>query len=834
MRPLLFLIGWLAIGWNARAQQAPPAADTVSRVLSSVAKLPAATTHLATQQATSLLSNPVRGGAAALKSSVSGATQAVKGTLGQARAGIRVSNVSVDMSAAVTGLSGVSGTLAPEASGSGGANTGGATNTGGGYLSAPALVEPYDVSNYSVVHTGVSATVTLLNIPLQIGYQYEWVQGPGVVVNLGALTTTFDKNAFTHSLAARLQGKFNPADYLPQQYLSIDRLQSAALGDMQGDIAKVQAEYGGHLPLNAAGLNDWKTVNETDQATLERLVLPDSLKRQVASNKIVLEQLQARKNAGQPIDTAQYNKILTQNQEAKGYKQVLQVVQNYRNKWASSGLTSHLRQLMQERGLALANIEKDPTVIAQAARQNLSLNGVEKLFMDMKGLNVGRGVADQSPMTLSQSVMQNGLNTQLLSSASKLFSVTGGHMPSQGSSYESVFSGNSFNPDMAMAALSAGKGTPGDNAARVSIMSFKSTAASGLQGMLPTGGGLQQFVLTFSKDMRVGDHGHFTTEFSKSLTPGTGGIESDFFKTLGVSVNYSNEFPKIGLSHDLRLSSAAGDYSNPGNAYLFSGMKEAASNVRKVFFSRQMTVTLRNAVTEYSMDPGSGGDRFSQYTNLLDVRWRLKKGNYVSLKFQPSWSTQEIDGVKRSAGAITRVSADLNYSRRLGRHQYQSFTSLAFVRNTFPDSLPGAVYVQPLQGGLLRADAPAAAAFPSAQHSLQLTSQQSLAFHQAQLFFNNSVVYAPGQSDYVYLNSMWNTEAGYRYPLKGVLSASSSLNYTTVQGWYTQAGIRQSLSGRLSAHMTMSGSVDIGRNLMVSSPYPVPGFRGDLRCSYHF
>ena len=839
----------MAAGWSARAQQTPLAdtarrvfadtthrvvADTTRRVAPTVVRpaatppakplaTPLTTLAAAPQQASSLLLNPARGELSAVKGGVAAAKSTVTGAVQTVRGGLRVSNVVLDVSAGVTGLGEVAA-----------AENGTAPGT---YLSG-APVEPYDESSYSVVHATLSASVTLLNIPLQVGYQYEWVQGPGVMVNLGALTTTFDKNAFTHSLAARLQGKFNPADYLPQQYQSLDRLESAALGDMQGDIAKVQAEYGSHLPLNAAGLNDWKTVNETDQASLERLILPDSVKRQVAANRVLLGQLQARKNAGQPIDTAQYDKILAQDREATGYRKILGVVQGYRSKWASSGLTSRLRQLALERGLALANIEKNPAVIAQAARQNLSLSGLEKLFMDMKGLNLGRGVADQSPMTLSQSVMQNGLNTQLLSGASKLFSATGGHMPSQGSSYESLFSGNSFNPDMAMAALSAGKGTPGDNAARVSIMSFKSTAVGGLQGMLPTGGGLQQFVLTFSKDMKFGEHGHLTTEFSKSLAPGTGGIQTDFFKTLGVSVNYSNEFPKLGLSHDLRLSSAAGDYSNPGNAYLFSGMKEGASNIQKVFFQRQMTVTLRNAVTEYSMDPGSGGDKFTQYTNLLDVRWKMKKGNYLSLKFQPSWSNQTLDGVRSSAGAITRLSADLNYNRRLGRHTYQSFTSLAYVRNTFPDSLQGSIALntaQPAQGGVLQQGYPSVPTTAAGVlHSFQLTSQQSLSLHQTQIFFDNMAVYAPQQSAYVYLNSTWNTEAGYRYPLRGVLSASSSLNYTMVSGWYTQAGIRQSLSGRLTAHMTLSGSVDLGRNLTVSSPYPVPGFRGDLRMSYHF
>lgn len=744
------------------------------------------TTHqpsVVRQQAGALLATPVRSAAANLKSTLQAPTQLVKG-------GLHVTNVTVDVMAGVMDLSNL--------------------NTDG------SLYPPL-YGTYNVAHTRLGATVTLFNVPLQVGYQYEYTQGPGVMVNLGTLTTTFDKNAYISGLKARLQGKFNPADYLPQQYLSIDRLEQAALTDLHTDIGNIQRNYGSHLPLNAAGLGDWKTVTETDQATLERLILPDSLQHAIAANKVRLTQLQASKNQNQPIDTVEYNKILSQNHEAEGYRMILQKVQEYRNKWAASGFTAHLRQLARERGIALANIAKDPGVIAQAARQNLSLNGVEKIFMDMKGLNLGRGVADQSAMTLSQSVMQNGLNTELLGSASKLFSVTGGHMPSQGSSYESVFAGNGFNPDMAMASLGAGKGTPGDNAARVSIMSFKSTAASGLQGMLPTGGGLQSFVLTFSKDLRIGDHGHLNTEFSKSLAPGTGGIQSDFFKTLGVAVDYNNEFPKLGLSHDLRLSSAAADYSNPGNAYLFSGMKEAASSIQQVLLHRQMTITLRNAVTAFSM---GGDDRFTQYTNLLSVRWRLKKGNYVALKFQPSWSSQTIDGIRSQAGAITRLSTDVNYNAKIAKDAYQSFTSLAYVRNTFPSG--GTT----LGLNLLNTTPPIT--------SFQLTSQQTLQIRQSQVYFNNTAGYTRQRTAYVYLNSTWNTEAGYRYPVKGSITAATGLNYTTVTGWYTQAGIRQSLSGRINNRMTLGGSVDVGKNLKVDAPYPVPGFRGDLRMSYHF
>ena len=708
-----------------------------------------------------------------------------------------------------------------------------------GYVAGVTDTSIYAAPGYQTVNAVLSGTVSLMNVPLNMSYQYQLLQGATTTTWTGP-AVQFNQAAFTRSLEARLQGKFNPADYLPKEFQVIDKMKSNALGDMQGDLTRIQTETGASIPVQGAGLNDWKTVNDADMGTLQKLIVPDSIQRSAASNQLLLSQLQAKKNNGQPYDTAAYNRLLTQNKQAQGYQQALQTIANYRKQWATSGLVNNISQLEAGRAQALQKIAGDPTIIGQAAKGNLSLNGMERLFTSMQGFNLGHSVADMSPMTLSQSVMQNGLNSQLLGSAGQALSMTGGHMPSQASSYEQMFSGNSFNPSMAMGAIGAGNGgMSAPSGSQFSLMSFKSSAS----GILPFGGagGLSSFVLTFSRNIPFGAHGHLRVELSKSMASGgpgaTSGVDgllstNDFFKTLGVSLDYNNEFPKMDLSHQVHLSTAATDYSNPGNAYLFSGMKEAESNLQKGFMGHHLVVTLRNSYTLYSMDPSLGSDHFSQFSHLLDARWKLKKGNYVSLKLQPSWSNQVVDGVHSRVGAITRYSADVNWNIRIKHYQYHQFASLAYVNNTFPDSTLG-VGATPILGIFPGSVAPITG--PSfTLHSWQLTTLQSLSIKSCQVFFDNTLVYAPNNSAYVYLNSTWNTEGGYQYPLNGNLSASTSLTYTVVADWYEQAGVKQSLSGRLSSHCTLTAYIDLGRNLVVLQSYPVPGVRGDVLLSYHF
>ena len=686
------------------------------------------------------------------------------------------------------------------------------------YINGPVDSLTYGTTDYNSVNTQISGTLTVFNIPLNVGYQYQTLQGGGIAQSYTGTAFSFNKQAYTAYLASRLQGKFNPADYLPQQYLSIDKMKEEAMGDMQQDLSKVQQQYSGVAAT--PGLTDWKTVNETDASTLERMIVPDSLRRAASSNQVLLGQMQAKINSHETVDTAQYNKILAQNQELKGKEALFGTVMSYRQKWQASGLVQTIQKLEAGRSLALANVVKDPSVIGSLAKQNLSLNGVEKIFADMSQFNVGRSVADMSPMTLSQSVFQNGLGSQLTTGNQNSVGVTGGQMPSQASGYEQLFSGNAFNPSQAMAGLNLGKGSQQENGSSMTLNTFKSTAASGLSGMLPFGsGGLQSFVLTFSKSLKIGAHGHVTLEFSKSLA--TGGSQgssegllstNDFFKTLGVSVDYTNEYPKLNLTQELTLTSAATDYANPGNAYMFSGMKQVTSSLQKSFLNKQLTVTLRDSYTSFVTDPTVNA-HFLQNNHLLDARWKMKKGNYVSLKYQPSWSVNVDSGMHTNVGMIQRVAVDLNYNKKLGKRQLHTFTSLAFVNNTFQDS----ILSEP----------------PLTVHSLQLTSMVSMSIKSCQVYLNNSVVYTPQSSAYVYLNSTWTTEGGYMYPLGSRLQATSALNYVTVTDWYKQVGIKQSLSGALSSHFSLTTYVDLARNIAIYQPYPVPTVRGNIMLSYH-
>jgi hypothetical protein len=691
------------------------------------------------------------------------------------------------------------------------------------YINGPVDSLIYGITDYNAVKGQVSGTVTAFNIPVNFGYQYQVTQGGGVKQNYSGTSFQFNKEAYTSYLASRLKGKFNPEDYLPQKFLSIDKMKQDALGDLQQDIGKVQQQYG-NTQGTPACLTDWKTVNESDVNTLQRMILPDSLLKTVAANQVLLGQMQAKINNQQPIDTSQYNHILAQNQELKGRQQMLTTIMGYREKWQSSGLVNMIKKLDVERGVALGNVVKDPAVIEQLAKQKLSLTGLEKVFVDMKQLNIGRNIADMSPLTLQQSVFQNGLGTQLTRGATNM-GLTAGKMPSLSSGYEQLFSGNSFNPSIAMAGLNMGKGNMQGNGSSISLNSFKAGAMSGLNGILPfSSGGMQSFVLTFGKSVQIGEHGHLMTEFSKSLTTGNtgqgnpgsspGGLLStnDFFKSSGVTVDYTNEYTKLELEQELKLSIAASDYSDPGNAYLFSGMKEISSNLRKTFLKKQLTITLRNSYASFLTDPAANG-HFEQYNHLLDVRWKMKKGNYISFKYQPSWSDNVDSGMHRRVGMIQRYSAELNYNKRLAKHQWHTFTSLAYVNNSFADSI--------LSGP------------PIAIHSFQLTSMVSVNIKSCQAYLNTTEVYTPGNSGYVYLNSTYNSEAGYMYPLGSHLQASSALGYTSVTDWYRQIGIKQSLSGALSQHITLSSYIDVGKNIAVFQSLPVPTIRGNFMLNYH-
>lgn len=696
-------------------------------------------------------------------------------------------------------------------------------------------VDNYFISDTSYINNGgtnyqnyldINSVWSIAGIPVEVNLQSNYSTD---ILGAGQYSTAirFDKDSYLRQLKQKMTGKVNPAELLNSlEDPLLEFKQNASLA-LNNEIKAINDKYDNVLDAgkisfdNASfspnGINELRKKITPGKENSERL---REAERMVAA-------MRQKQNLSGEINSELLDSMNLILKQSGAEKELLAKVREHKKRWDSSGIFQKMNELESVKATKVNDMLNNPSFIRSNAGQMLSLNGLQKLFLNVNRLNIGRDVISLSPMSL-QHFMHTGVSTEFINKASKTLMLVAGKQKDFNSIQDLSFNESLFSNAGNIRAGRIGLGGGAKSQSQISVSSFNQTMGNGMNIQALA---MQEFrrvlVTTVSQQFNVGQNGTVNIDLSKSAVSYNGDMArtdssaaskgnlsrmfsaDDFWSNTAIYVKYVGEDNDKGLSYQFNFNKTANGYSNPGNGFLNGGSAEWGTRLRKQLLKKKMQIGLRANLRDYKF----GLDNSARWRNVyvvLDARMKLKKGNSVTFRYQPNRMLKKEDGKNELVNLMDRLSLESNINRRFRKLRYNNYLTLAYQKNIFSMSADERV----------------------SNTSLQLNALQNFVIGKESFFANVNYNYSDNKSGYVYFNSSANIDAGYNYMLMKKIAASSGLVFASVRDWYSQFGARQTLSGQLNEKILIHFYIDVRRNTRVLETMWSRPVRGELTFSY--
>ncbi|GAA0561165.1 hypothetical protein GCM10009415_48970 [Chitinophaga japonensis] len=667
----------------------------------------------------------------------------------------------------------------------------------------------------------LNAGIRVARLPLALQYLRQDYFYPAHAYN-NTWQVRFDREGLLDNYRRQLKERLGVDDLVPKDQLleeAKNRTNNAVKAAMDSMKQAYTIQYGEAME----GLDTVQDYVQQDVSGQFRSILSADYSQIIKEKEARLKQL-LEKRGGSLKERQEASKL--QKEIAAYYKLVdfYKRYQELRKQYDLSGLN---KQLVQEQAERLRRYEKmmdDPESVKELAAKHLPQSGLEKFFMNVQKLNLGQQTVSLSPLSLN-SYLHSGVSMEVLKDNKYLFLLVGKERDLNALYDRAVFSPLTQN-DHTASGIRVGRGALDGNHTHLSLFSFKQSGAltEGRTFDMPSRSTL---VLGLSNRFNIDESSSLQLEVSRSATvydqaaygSDTTGRKSalgrlfsndNLGQSIALMLKYRGNFDKAGLNIGADVTYVAAGYYNPGSPFLARGTRQGMLSVRKSWWKRKLVLQLRGDLREYVY--GNLTDRkWQHFSYLADARLKLPGGQQLSLKYQPVRGVQVMPGTRLLQNASDRVTVKLNLQRRVGQ---------AFYRNMFNIAYSSSRYLLATQYTGVK--------------TLTFTSLQSIAITGHLLYWNNTYNYARNPDGLAYLNSSYNTDAGFTWQLGKKWSASSALNYTSATGWYKQLGARQTLTAMVIRNLDLSFFIDVRTNIEQSAAYYNDLIRADWSLKYNF
>jgi len=636
----------------------------------------------------------------------------------------------------------------------------------------------------------------------------------------------FDKDAYLNQVKKKLAGKLDPSSVINNIEDPLKSVKEQAEQLLKKDLSNLINNYNGLLDQDVAALtNNPAAVFSGDMKHLRQRFMSSELVQKVYQNEVLLSSLQQKANMGEKVNAEDITKLRASVQKLKGLQEMLLKIEEHKSKWESSGMVKKIKEFELLKKNKISQLINDPSFIRKKAKEHLSLKGVQKLFLNVNRLNIGRDALSLSPMSF-QHFLHNGISTEFLNNKGKTFMLVAGKQKDINSVLDQGFTGNLASNNGQVKAARLGLLSTGMSTSHMSVSSFSQSMSSNM-GLLNANEFRRILVTTISNQLSIGQKGFIEVDLSRSATAyqqnnNTGdsllkpknnlsGILSseNFMANTALSVRYADENAEKGLAYQFNFSKVANGYTNPGNSFLNGGSTELGTQLRKSFFKNRMQLSFRGNVRDYKYSDEIDS-RWRNVYMVLDGKWRMKKGQHIGMRYQPNRMTRIEEGSKSIVTSIERLSVESNVYKKIGKTGYRNYLTLGWQKNIYALSATENV----------------------SNSSLQINSFQNITIGKNLFYANLSYTSSNNSSAFVYFNTSLNTDIGYTFQLFKKITASSGIVYASVNEWYRQLGIRQVLSGQLNEKFYINIYVDARKNLELVQPLWNSPVRADISIKY--
>lgn len=667
----------------------------------------------------------------------------------------------------------------------------------------------------SYLNNGIgSFSAGLFGIPVQVDARFSnWIG-----YSTSNFSFQFDRAGYIHQLERDIKSKVDGKKILSSISDPLFDLKRSAEQTLTSELNQINSQYQNLLTSEVVQVGNFDQLVLSDITTIRNVVMETETIKNLSALQSEFEQLKSRKDLGETIDTAQLRMLTDNIRKAEGLSKIVAAVERHKKSWESSGLLTRFKQWEGIKQIGFQKALSDPSTVISLARQQLNLNSLQRLFLNVNKFNLGQNALSSSALSF-QNFLNSGVASEIVNKSKSAMLLIG--KTREGSAISDMPFSNTLFSNAAAKALQLGKvNSTGDF--HISIASFQ-------EGMNTVGNlsGLnrfrQSFVTTLNKGFSFGKYGYLTTEISRSIS--SNGVKSssddarglqkllsadDFSSNTAFNIGYRDEYPGIGLTYQVHVKKAALGYDNPGNPFLNTGSEEAGLSVRKSFFEKRMTVMLRNTTRQFNYGEGVGSKWRNNYS-VFDVKWKLNRASYLSVRYLPNRMFRYDDLGKHPATTLDYLSFDGNFNKRISKTYYTNYSSLLFQSNQFASGLTSYT-----------------------AKNIGLVINQSLSIKEQIYYWNTQLNRSANNSQLVYLNSSFNSELGTSFNLLRLFSLSSSISYNSVDQWYRQIGVRETLDVQVKQRFMISGFIDVRKNLELYQPLIFGLVRGSVQLHYNF
>lgn len=682
----------------------------------------------------------------------------------------------------------------------------------------------FDNSYYYMNNLQLGGGITLAKIPFVLQYIRQDLFRPGYYYT-NAFSARFDREAYLNNYRKQLAKQLSVDDLVPKNAL-LQQTKDAAEKAIRTEMDSMKKDYEDAAGKSLSALDTVKDYTKPDVHNAFQSLLNSKYAREIKEKELSLQQMQEKIQRG---DTSINKEQLGQlKKEIDAYYKLLATYKRYQQLSQQLKLPALNKQLAQDelkRAKKYEEMLDDPESLKKLAMEKLPLSGTEKLFMNIQRLNAGQQTVSLSSLSL-YNYMHNGASMEMYNNNKYLFILIGKEQDLRSVYDRSYFTTLSPNDHIA-SGIRLGRGPLDGNHTHMSLFSFKQkkSYAEGQSWQTPA---RSSMVLGISNRFRIDESSAIAVEISKSSSvydKAAYGLDTstrknalsqllsgeDFFKTLALTLKYKGAFPELGLDVNADIAHIASAYYNPGSAFLPRGTKQGNISLRKSFLKKKIVVNLRSNIREYTFGTSSDS-KWRNTSFMIDTRFKLPKGQQLSVKYQPSRGVQITPESKILNNATDRFSVDANLQHIFGNVFYRNMLSTAFSNTRYLVWTNGMVSVK----------------------SVTLSGMQNVTLGTKLLYWNNTYTYAHNPAGLVYLNSSLNSDAGITYQLGERFTLTSGVNYTSAKGWYRQLGTRQAVSAAINSKLDVNLFIDLRKNIDQSSSFYDDLFRIDWSLKYHF
>jgi hypothetical protein len=553
------------------------------------------------------------------------------------------------------------------------------------------------------------------------------------------------------------------------------------------------------------------------------MIIPDSLARRAGELQQQFEWLSGKGGTLSEAEAGEMKEVKGELEKYSKTKEIFNEIIAQRASWDATGWKNAILKAELLQRTKVTEMLRSPITVKQLARQKLNLSSLERVFLNVRRLNIGQTSLDKGNMM--KQFLSNGLFSEFLNDKGRYLSIQQGRTEQFGSLMDMPFTGSMLPSQGSATSVRIGKGAVEGPHTHMFFGHYRmGQEMNGLRNRLSQ---LMQrsTVIGFSKALTIGARGRIEADLSKSMMEMSfvrspldsfGGNQSflktmtqgDMFSSMSFNVDYSNQIESWQLEHRIYVRHAGNRYVNPGNPFLPSGTTELGLQARKTAFKGKLTGSVRASGRYYAFQEGEG-TKYRNLNMMADLRWRFRRGQFLSARYQPS-SFRSLGTNGNLLNSMSRLAVEGQLVQRIAGLQYRNYTSIAHMKSDY-----GTAQSQQ----------------PMRTSGLMINMNQQLMLKSHTPFVNLMINRVNNQTGFVFFNNSIQVDAGTSFVIGKLVSASTAVVYNEVNNWYQQLGIRQSASANLRS-MQCFFNLDLRKNLSVSNPLYMQNFRIDWGLRY--